>query len=233
MIAIIPAAGKGQRMAPLTAGRAKEMLDVNGKPIVSYAFDEAMAAGVDEIVLISSREKEDQNALFRALDYPKRLVIQPEPTGLASAVFLAGLDRAAIVILPDALYHPGQPAKRIARLLSEGYDLVLFTELVADSEVEKFGIFEPDRNRIIEKPKATETSSRHAIGGRFGFSSAALQLMARSLFEDPQPDLPLTPTINFAIENGLTTTHLEADRSERRYDCGSVAGYKRALREVV
>ena len=233
MIAVIPAAGKGKRMAPLTGGRAKEMLEVNGKPVVAYAFDEAIASKVDEIVLVSSAEKEAQNDYFQTLDYPKRLVFQPEPTGLAPAVFLAGIDHAAIVILPDALYYPGQPSKRIARALSEGYDLVLFTELVPDSQVTKFGIFEPGKERILEKPHASETDSRHAIGGRFGFSSLALKLMALSLFEDPQPDLPLTPTINFAMQQGVRPFHLQAEDSERRYDCGSISGYKQAQKEIV
>ena len=208
------------------------MLEVNGKPVVAYAFDEAMAANVDEIVLVSSAEKEAQNDYFQTLDYPKRLVIQPEPTGLAPAVFLAGLDHAAIVILPDALYYPGQPSKRIAKALSEGYDLVLFTEQVPDSQVQKFGIFEAGQGRILEKPRATETDSRHAIGGRFGFSSLTLKLMALSLLEDPQPDLPLTPTINFAIQQGVRPFHLRAEYSERRYDCGSVSGFRVAQKEI-
>ena len=232
MIAVIPAAGKGTRMASITGGGAKEMLPVNGKPVIAYAFEEAQEAQVDEIVLVSSPLKAELNEFFRQLDYPKRLVIQPEPTGLAAAVVLAGLSQEALVILPDALYHPGKPSARIARILSEGYDVVLFTENVADSQVRRYGIYEPANTRILEKPLPTETESRHAIGGRYGFSSIALKLMAMSLFNDPQSDLPLTPTINDAIRQGLEVFHLEANVAERRYDCGSVRGYRKAVKEV-
>jgi UTP-glucose-1-phosphate uridylyltransferase len=85
----------------------------------------------------------------------------------------------------------------------------------------------------LEKPTPTDTASRHAIGGRYGFTKQALRTMAISLFEDPEPDLPLTPTINYAMQQELQVLHLQADPLEVRYDCGSIRGYQRAQREVV
>lgn len=213
------------------------MLPVAGKPVIWFALDEARQAEVDQIVLVSSPLKEEMNDYFWEFDYPKKLVIQPEPTGLAPAVLMAGLDEDSVVLLPDALYHPGKPSGRIARMVSEGYDVVLFTEAVDDQQVKRFGIFEPEtptsKARILEKPMPTDTASRRAIGGRYGFTKLALRTMAISLFEDPQPDLPLTPTINYAMQQELQVLHLQADPLEVRYDCGSIRGYQRAQREVV
>jgi len=236
MISIIPAAGKGTRMSSVTGGGAKEMLPVAGKPLIAHAFDEARLARVDEIVLVSSPLKKDLNDYFLSLEYPKRLVIQPEPTGLGPAVILAGLNEDAVVLLPDALYSPGMPAARIARMLAEGYDVVLYTEVVTDAQVKRFGILESatptSYPHILEKPSPSDTASRLAIGGRYGFSSDALKRMAISMFEDPTPDMSLTPAINYALEQDLHFVHLEADDDERRFDCGSVSGYKKALKEL-
>lgn len=57
MKAIIPAAGLGTRFLPATKAQPKEMLPVVGKPIIQYVVEEAAAAGVDDILLITGRGK--------------------------------------------------------------------------------------------------------------------------------------------------------------------------------
>ncbi|MCE5190761.1 MAG: UTP--glucose-1-phosphate uridylyltransferase GalU [Actinomycetia bacterium] len=57
MKAIIPAAGLGTRFLPATKAQPKEMLPVLGKPVIQYVVEEAVAAGVDDILLITGRGK--------------------------------------------------------------------------------------------------------------------------------------------------------------------------------
>ncbi|KAF0208847.1 MAG: UTP--glucose-1-phosphate [Actinobacteria bacterium] len=57
MKAIIPAAGLGTRFLPATKAQPKEMLPVVGKPIIQYVVEEAVAAGVDDVLLITGRGK--------------------------------------------------------------------------------------------------------------------------------------------------------------------------------
>ena len=56
--AIIPLAGLGTRLLPLTSVFAKELLPINGKPGIEYIIDECIEAGIKEIILIISKKKE-------------------------------------------------------------------------------------------------------------------------------------------------------------------------------
>ena len=56
--AIIPLAGLGTRVLPLTSVFAKELLPINGKPGIEYILDECIDAGIKEIVFIISTKKQ-------------------------------------------------------------------------------------------------------------------------------------------------------------------------------
>ena len=56
--AIIPLAGLGTRLLPLTSVFAKELLPINGKPGLEYILDECIDAGISEIIFIISKKKE-------------------------------------------------------------------------------------------------------------------------------------------------------------------------------
>ena len=56
--AIIPLAGLGTRLLPLTSVFAKELLPINGKPGLEYILDECIEAGIKEIIFIISKKKE-------------------------------------------------------------------------------------------------------------------------------------------------------------------------------
>ena len=55
--AIIPLAGLGTRLLPLTSVFAKELLPINGKPGIEYILDECIEAGIKEIIFIISKKK--------------------------------------------------------------------------------------------------------------------------------------------------------------------------------
>ena len=55
--AIIPAAGLGTRFLPATKAQAKEMLPIVDKPTIQYIIEEAVAAGIEDIVIITGRNK--------------------------------------------------------------------------------------------------------------------------------------------------------------------------------
>ena len=56
--AIIPLAGQGTRLLPLTSVFAKELLPINGKPGIEYILDECIEAGIKEIIFIISKKKQ-------------------------------------------------------------------------------------------------------------------------------------------------------------------------------
>ena len=55
--AVIPLAGLGTRMLPLTSVIAKELLPINGKPNIEYIMDECIEAGIKEVIFIISEKK--------------------------------------------------------------------------------------------------------------------------------------------------------------------------------
>ena len=55
--AIIPLAGLGTRLLPLTSVFAKELLPINGRPALEYIIDECIEAGIKNIILIISKKK--------------------------------------------------------------------------------------------------------------------------------------------------------------------------------
>ena len=57
MKAVIPAAGLGSRFLPATKAQPKEMLPVLDKPAIQYIVEEALEAGVDEVIIVNSRDK--------------------------------------------------------------------------------------------------------------------------------------------------------------------------------
>jgi UTP--glucose-1-phosphate uridylyltransferase len=128
--AVIPAAGMGTRFLPASKSVPKELLPIGDTPTLQLVIDEALGAGVDHIVLVSSRNKPAIEAYFApspeilaalessgkaalaervrgiGSDWRTTIVYQDEPRGLGHAV---GCAREAIgdepfaVLLPDEL----------------------------------------------------------------------------------------------------------------------------------
>ena len=62
--AIIPLAGLGTRLLPLTSVLPKELLPINGKPGLEYILDECIAAGIKEFIFIISNKKKNNKKIF-------------------------------------------------------------------------------------------------------------------------------------------------------------------------
>ena len=65
--AIIPLAGLGTRLLPLTSVFAKELLPINGKPGIEYILDECADAGIKKIIFIISKKKQNLLLIFSKL----------------------------------------------------------------------------------------------------------------------------------------------------------------------
>ena len=72
--AIIPLAGLGTRLLPLTSVFAKELLPINGKPGLEYIIDECIEAGIKEIIFIISNKKIMIKNYFNNDDFFKKII---------------------------------------------------------------------------------------------------------------------------------------------------------------
>src|SRR5918993_587265 len=112
--AVIPAAGFGTRMLPAAKSVPKEMLPVLDRPTIQYVVEEAAEAGVDDVLLVTSREKKAVEDHFdRSPELEQRLPPPPEGGGEGAA---EGLGRGG---------EPGPPARRrrAVPVPSGGHDL--------------------------------------------------------------------------------------------------------------
>ena len=134
--AVIPAAGLGTRMLPLTKGAPKEMLPVAGRPMIHHVVQEAADAGIVEICIVIRNGKEAIRRYFEdddpEIDQPDRVVeklrnrckivftYQAAPRGIGDAILCAkdfvGDERFALLI-PDQLFRG--PAAAISQLASK------------------------------------------------------------------------------------------------------------------
>lgn len=126
---VIPAAGYGTRLKPLRDDLPKEMLPVGDKPSILYCLEEAVSAGIDQVVIIINHKKEILRHYLENLDFAKSLypgtveelkriqgkcsvhfLYQKNPWGEADALGLAEdivVDKALAVMYPDNFYFPG------------------------------------------------------------------------------------------------------------------------------
>ena len=168
--AVFPVAGLGTRFLPATKSMPKEMLTVVDKPLIQYAVEEALEAGIDQIIFVTGRGKgalEDHFDISYELEATMRergksltvldgirqkpgspvYVRQQEPLGLGHAVWCAREivgDEPFAVLLPDELMV-GQPGfmKQMVEAYNQVGGNVIGALEVADSETDKYGIISP------------------------------------------------------------------------------------------
>jgi UTP--glucose-1-phosphate uridylyltransferase len=170
--AVFPVAGLGTRFLPATKAMPKEMLTVLDKPLIQYAVEEALEAGIEQIIFVTGRGKsalEDHfDVSYELEDTMKRrgkslaaietirmkpgspvYVRQQEPLGLGHAVWCAREivgDEPFAVLLPDELMvgTPGFMKQMVEAYNRVGGNVVGALE-VEPSETHKYGIISPGK----------------------------------------------------------------------------------------
>src|ERR1700704_950995 len=108
--AVFPVAGLGTRFLPATKASPKEMLPIVDKPLIQYAVEEAVAAGITDLIFITGRGK-------RAIEdhFDKAYELEAEALGLGHAVMCAPHlvgDEPFAVILADDLIDAVTPVMK-------------------------------------------------------------------------------------------------------------------------
>lgn len=167
--AVIPAAGLGTRFLPATKAQPKEMLPIVDKPTIQYIIEEAVASGIEEILIITGRSKkciEDHfdKSVELELELEKsgkeemlkmvrdisdmvdiHFIRQKEPKGLGHAISCAktfvGNEPFAVLLGDDIVYNEGKPClKQLIDCYDEYKTSVLGVQTVEAKDVNKYGI---------------------------------------------------------------------------------------------
>ena len=167
--AIIPLAGLGTRLLPLTSVFAKELLPINGKPGIQYILDECIEAGIKEVVFIISEKKQMIKNYFyndsfykkiinkkkdpriikeykQILKYKKmiKFVYQNKPLGTGDAVLKTKKyikDKFFLMLLPDDLIIKKNCSKSMINIHSRYKSSVMASMNVNKKTVSRWGIF--------------------------------------------------------------------------------------------
>lgn len=234
MVAIIPAAGRGTRMASVTGGTSKELLRLGRKTVLQIVIEEAREADVDRIIVVGSREKPDLTEAAERLG--ATVVFQERPEGLADAIVSADVSDEALVLNGDTVFHGGSPAGRMAALVHRAIAGCIAVEPVDDESTRRYGIVEVDENtggirRILEKPGPEATKSRWAISARYAFGPAMMAFIEQYRLRTVLPEgneLTVTPILDAAVQAGFDLKAVPIQPGQQRLDCGDPEGYKQA-----
>lgn len=169
--AVIPAAGLGTRFLPATKAQPKEMLPIVDKPTIQYIIEEAVASGIEEILIITGRSKRaiedhfdrsielelmlEKQGKSELLDLVREIadvtihyIRQKEAKGLGHAVLCAKQfvgDEPFAVMLGDDVVDAEVPAlKQLMDVYAETGATVLGVQEVPEEKVSSYGIVAPN-----------------------------------------------------------------------------------------
>lgn len=206
MKALIPAAGFGSRLRPLTFSRPKPVLPVAGQPIIAYALQHLRSVGIEDIAIVTSDATE---APLRAAlaDWPDVTFLrQAYMGGLGHAV--AGAEEWAdgddlCVMLADNLFEHS-PAGLLQAFRDGGAHAAL--ALIEVEDPRAFGVAELDGEgasgrvrSIVEKPEQPETNL--AVAGLYCFTPRIFKAL-RQVPVSARGELELTDAISWLIRDG-------------------------------
>lgn len=170
--AVIPAAGLGTRFLPATKASPKEMLPLVDKPLIQYVVEEAVAAGIREIIIITGRGKraiEDhfdisfeleetlrQNGKLELMESLRKIsdmadfcyIRQRQALGLGHAILsaknLVGDEAFAVLLGDDIIDHPTSALQQMIEIYQKNPAPVIGIQRVPKSEVRQYGIIDAE-----------------------------------------------------------------------------------------
>lgn len=217
---VIPVAGRGTRLLPLTNEVPKPLVSVAGRPVLDYVMDKVAHLDVEEVIFITGHLKEQiEDFVTSHYDYPARFVEQAVPDGTAGAINLASpyVDGPVLIIFVDTVFDAD-----LSIINSVEADGIIWAKEVEDYQ--RFGVIVTDGDgymqRIVEKP--SEPISKLANIGLYYIRDS------KTMFDGISKTLAgpkmkgewfLTDAFQYMIDKGSKLLTAEVSGW---YDCGKV-----------
>lgn len=251
--AVFPVAGLGTRFLPATKAMPKEMLTVVDKPLIQYAVEEALEAGIEQIIFVTGRGKgalEDHFDISYELEATMKArgkslsaienirqkpgspvyVRQQEPLGLGHAVWCARDivgDEPFAVLLPDELMVGGFMRQMVEAYNQVGGNVIGALE-VPDSETDKYGIISPGKveGRLTEVKALVEKPKGKAPSNLMIPGRYILQPEVMQVLENGEKGAGGEIQLTDAMEKLIGNQPFHGFTFDgERYDCGDKAGW--------
>ena len=215
MKGIILAGGTGSRLWPITKGVSKHLLPVYDKPMIHYPLATLMAAGLREVLIITTPE--DSEAFQRLLGDGSawgmsiQYAVQPKPEGLAQAFliaegFLEG--HGAALILGDNLFYGPRLGRHLSDLTTVSGGHVFAYEVANPSE---YGVvaFNDSGVALSIEEKPAKPKSNFAVPGLYFYDESVVDV-AKTITPSARGELEITAVNDHYLQAGsLTVTVLE------------------------
>ena len=212
MKGVVLAGGTGSRLHPLTRITNKHLLPLNDRPMISFAIEALVGAGVGEIMLVTggTHAGEFLRLLGNGNEFGiERLLYayQDKAGGIAEALGLAekfvGSDRCVVFLADNVFERSLKPCVDAFRAQERGARVVLSRE--ADREhLRNLGVAQFDGSRQIERiiEKPAEPPSDFAVTGVYFYDSMVWDVLPR-LKPSGRGELEITDVNNWYLQQGL------------------------------
>jgi len=234
MKGVIPAAGRGTRLEPMTLAIPKELMIVGDKAIIEYVIEAMKTVGVTDITIVVGWRK---HAILDYLGSGERLgvkltyVVQDNRTGLAKAVLTAEhviSGEPFLVILGDNFFYPQTFLKELfAFHKAKKADATIGVAEIEDTT--RHGIIKPGQDNkildMVEKPQPKDAPSNLGIIGVYIFSSSIFDAI-KKIKPGVNNEYQLTDAIKMMIDTGYHVYYTKING--KHIDIGTMNDLKKA-----
>lgn len=207
MKGLVLSGGKGTRLRPLTYTGAKQLVPVANKPVLFYALEDLVEAGITDIGIVISPETGEQvkQEAGDGSQFGARFtyILQPQPLGIAHGIKIAQDflgDEPFILFLGDNFVRGGIVAQ-VEAFRREAMDAQIILYKMEDPSSMGVAVLDGDGRvqRVVEKPK--QFISPYAVIGIYMFGPCVFEAV-NQIKPSARGELEITDTIQYLVDHG-------------------------------